>query len=183
MYAVLVILLVCFMAGLVYGFQKGGYLALFAGIFIIAGASLLGAASRQIPGILTILGGACVFGAGTLLMAKGMVSSKWSDTGAFEAMAVSGFAAWIFFCTCLGAGRFAANKDRAVGFIAVFVPLIIVASISVPMIFGNRMQEYPFASAAETCYMLPGANITGSGWTMTSSDNGRGTPLTFKRIS
>jgi len=149
-YVVLVILLVCFMAGLVYGFQKGGYLALFSGIFIVAGASLLGAASRQLPGMVTILGGACVIGAGTLLMAKGMVSSKWSDTGAFEAMAVSGFGAWIFFCTCMGAGRFAANKDRAVAFVGVFIPLVIVASISIPMIFGNRMQQYPLTSAAET---------------------------------
>ncbi len=73
-------------------------------------------------------------------MARAMISSKWADTGAFEAMAVSAIASWVFFSICIGAGRFAANKDRGVGFVGVFVPLVIIASISIPMVFGNRMQ-------------------------------------------
>ncbi len=147
-YLILFLLLLFFIGLLVYLFQKGGYLSLFSGIFIIFGGSLIGILSLRFGKILFLLSGLFVFFCGFGLMTKGMITSKWVETGFFEAVVISFVGSWMIFSICTGLGRIIANKKKVVEFIGVFIPLVVVFGISIPMVFGNRMQVR-FSTATE----------------------------------
>jgi hypothetical protein len=147
-YVILFLMFLLFMGILVFSYQRGGFLALFSGIFIIAGSSFLGALSPHFATIISIPAGLCVFGSGSLLMAKALMTSKWVKTGIFEAVSISMIESWILFSICVGLGRIVANKGKTIEFMGVFIPLVIVFSVSIPMLFGNRMQVR-FSTTAE----------------------------------
>ncbi len=129
-----------FVASVAYLFTKGGFLSLFSSLLLLGGGIAVGVGSKYLPVWGSIVSAGLVFGIGSYLMARGILTSKWVETDPLIGIAISGLLSWLILTFTTGLSKLIAHRKMLAGFLGFTLPLLIVVSISIPMVLGNRMQ-------------------------------------------
>lgn len=129
-------------------YVQGGYVSLAAGFFVFAVAFMRGVFFSQTNRILSMTILCFGWAAGTYLMAKSSIISKWNPSQFEPAVIESMIVSLVILIIGGFAGKFFL-KTGGWKYLGLIVPVLLVAAVAIPVMSGYRMQERFSASAED----------------------------------